>query len=152
MRTPALAAATAATFVSHTFGFQANRAPVNSIWASLAQYGARTPWFADGARVLHGLVVAVTLAVALLLPRARLRDDVAAIAAASAGVLILVTLSLSYFAFSYLLWFAPLVLVAVVLGAAPAEDLDVLIGPPPAEDLDVLTGPPPRRAVSAARS
>ena len=117
---PALAHSTPATFISHTFGFQANRAPVNSIWASLAQYGAGTPWLADGARVLHGLVVAITLAFALLLPRARLRDDIAAIAAASAGVLILVTLSLSYFAFSYLLWFAPLVLVAVILGAAPA--------------------------------
>ena len=127
---PALAHSTPAAFISHTFGFQANRVPVNSIWASLEQYGARMPWLNDGARVLHGLVASVTVAVALLLPRARLRDDVAAIAAASAGVLILVTLSLNYFAFSYLLWFAPLVLVAAILGAAPGEALGALTGPP----------------------
>ena len=128
---PALAHSTPATFISHTFGFQANRAPVNSIWASLEQYGARTGWLRDGTRVLHGLAVSITLTVALLLPRARLRDDVAALAAASAGVLVLVTLSLSYFAFSYLLWFAPLVLIAAVLGAAPAQDPSALAAPAP---------------------
>ena len=138
---PALAHSTPAAFISHTFGFQANRAPVNSIWASLAQYGARTPWLGDGGRVLHGLVVSITLAVALLLPLARLRDDIAAVAAASAGVLVLVTLSLSYFAFSYLLWFAPLVLVAVILGAAPDEAVGAVSRPAP-----------PGRSVSAAAS
>ena len=72
--------------------------------------------------------------------RARLRDDVAAIAAASAGVLILVTLSLSYFAFSYLLWFSPLVLVAVILGAAPAEEAGALIGTAPGRAVSVARG------------
>ena len=127
---PALADSTPATFISHTFGFQANRAPVNSIWASLSQYGAQTPWLGEGGRVLHGLVVSITLAVALLLPLARLREDLAALAAASAGMLVLVTLSLGYFAFSYLVWFAPLVLVAVIIGA-PAQDAGAPTGAPP---------------------
>ena len=118
---PVFERSTPATFVSHTFVFQANRASVNSIWAALLQYGARIGWLDVGSRVLHGLVVAVTGAFALLIPRARLRDDIAALAAASACVLILVTLSLGYFAFSYLLWFAPLVLIATIVGAVPAE-------------------------------
>ncbi|HEY1775860.1 MAG TPA: glycosyltransferase 87 family protein [Solirubrobacteraceae bacterium] len=119
----ALAQNTPGTFLSQTLGFQAGRAPVDSIWASFEHYGTQISWLNASAGVLHGLVLAVTIALALLLPRARLREDAAARAAASAGVLALVTLSLSYFAFSYLLWTAPLVLIAAIVGTTPAEDV-----------------------------
>jgi hypothetical protein len=119
---PALAHGTLADFVSRSFGFQASRAPADSLWAVLADnYGANAAWLATASRVLHGLVAAIALATALLLPRARLRDDTAGVAAASAGVLLLAQLSLSYYSFSYILWFAPLALVALVIGRPAAS-------------------------------
>jgi hypothetical protein len=119
---PVFAHDTPVTFLSHTFGFQAAREPVNSIWASLqTSYGIEVAWLNTASRVLHGLVVAVAITTALLLPAARTRQDTTGVAAASAAVLILLALSLSYFSFSYILWFAPLVLVAVILGGPPAS-------------------------------
>jgi hypothetical protein len=113
---PALAHGSLSTFVSRTFGFQAHRAPANSIWSFLQGDYLGVPWIASASRVMHGLLAAGTAAFAILLFRSPRRRDVFGIAAASAAVLIAVQLCLSYFSFSYILWFAPLVLVAAVLG------------------------------------
>ena len=43
------------------------------------------------------------------------------IAAASAAILLLFELSLNYFAYSYILWFAPLLLITLILGHARAN-------------------------------
>lgn len=116
---PVLAHDTPGNFVSRTFGFQTSRVPTVSLWAVLqGGYGLHSAWINTVSRVLHGLFTAAALAVALLLPRARLRQDTVGLAAASAVILLLLQICLSYYSFSYILWFAPLVLVAVILGSA----------------------------------
>jgi hypothetical protein len=113
---PALTHNSLATFVSRTFGFQAGRVPSGSMWEVLqAGYGASLPWLSTAARLLHGLLVALTGAFALSLLRMPRRQDIVGLAAASAAVLIAIEACLDYYSFSYLLWFVPLVLVALLL-------------------------------------
>jgi hypothetical protein len=119
---PVLAHGSIGEFVARSFGFQAARSPSESLWSSLQiAYARQIPALAPGANVLHGLLVAATGTLVLLLFGARGRDDAVGLAAASAAVLIMVQACLSYYAYSYILWFAPLVLIAAVLGTLPAE-------------------------------
>jgi hypothetical protein len=120
---PAFAHSTPSAFISQTFGYQATRLQTNSIWAVLFHLSSthHAHWVITVSAIVHTLTIAIAVATALLLPRARLRDDLAGIAAASAAILLLFELSLNYFAFSYILWFAPLVLITLVLGHAPAK-------------------------------
>ena len=88
--------------------------------------GARhAHWLVAVSAVAHGLTLGVAVAVALVLPRVRPIDSLVQIAAATAGVLVLFELTLSYYAYSYILWFAPALLVALTLGepetAAPVR-------------------------------
>ena len=53
------------------------------------------------------------MGLALTLPRLPRRADPVGLAAASAAVLIALQVSDGYFSFSYMLWFVPLVLVAL---------------------------------------
>jgi hypothetical protein len=123
---PALAHDTPATFISRSFGYQSSRPPADSLWAALQDsYALHAAWVGTLSRVLHGLAMAVAVATAIVLPRARLRQDVAALAAGSAAVLMLLAFALNYFAYSYILWFAPLVLIAAVL--APARPATVQV-------------------------
>jgi hypothetical protein len=119
---PAFAHSTPAAFLSQSFGYQATRVQQNTIWAALSlswSHGAH--WLLAVSAVLHALTIGVAVAAALLLPRLSRRDDLAGIAAASATILLLFELSLNDFAYSYILWFAPLVLIALVLGQRPGE-------------------------------
>lgn len=114
---PALAHSSMSMFVSRTFGFQAGRAPSVSIWAVLqGSYAAHSQWIGSAYRVAHGLLAALTGAFAIVLLWAPRRQDVVGLAAASAAVLIALQACLSYYSFSYILWFAPLVLVALMMG------------------------------------
>jgi Glycosyltransferase family 87 len=109
------------TIVSRTFGFQAQRPPGGSAWAVLqGGYAERAPWIGVASRIVHGVVVALAGTFVILLVRAPRRRDIVSLAGASGAILIALEICLSYFAFSYILWFAPLVLVAVVL-SYPAE-------------------------------
>ncbi len=118
---PVLAHSSVSTFVSRTFGFQSQRLPSGSIWAALqGQYAVGAPWLGTASRVLHGLLVALTGACAVALLRAPRRRDAVGLAAAAAAVLIALEVCLSYYSFSYILWFAPLVLLAVILADSPA--------------------------------
>jgi hypothetical protein len=58
------------------------------------------------------VAVGTLVLLAFRLPR---RADIIGLAAAAAAVLIAIQLCLSYYSYSYVLWFAPLVLVASVL-------------------------------------
>jgi Glycosyltransferase family 87 len=112
----------ASHFLARTFGFQAGREPAYSIWERLGGGGfAHTaPWIKDSARVLHGLLVALTVGagVALLwLPR---RRDAIGLAGASAALLMAIQLCNGYYTFTYTLWFAPLVLIALLLSRPQA--------------------------------
>ena len=121
---PALAHDTPATFISRSFGYQSSRPSADSLWAALQNsYALHAAWVGTLSRVLHGLAMAVAVGTAIVLPRARLRQDVAGLAAGSAAVLMLLAIALNYFAYSYILWFAPLVLIAAVL--APAHPATV---------------------------
>ncbi len=113
---PVIAHGSAGVFISRTFGFQSQRAPADSIWSLLQGEYLHTPWLATASRVAHGLLAALTGAFAIVLLRAPRRQDAVGLAAASAAVLIALELCLSYYSYSYILWFAPLVLAALVLG------------------------------------
>ena len=105
-----------ATFISRTLGFQAGRAPEDSLWATL-QNGSlsHAAWLATLARVLHGLVVAMAGAFLVHISIAPRRQDLIGLAAASAAILITLQIAMSYYSYSYTLWFAPLVLAALFL-------------------------------------
>jgi len=124
---PAFAHSTPSEFFSQTFGYQATRLQTNTIWAVLFRLSSthHAHWVIILSAIVHTLTIAVAVSTALLLPRARLREDLAGIAAASAAILLLFELSLNYFAYSYILWFAPLVLITLVLGHAPAKLQDL---------------------------
>ncbi len=115
---PALAHSSPGEFVTRTFGFQIARDPGYSIWERLdsGALSSAVIWVKTLSGVVHGLLIALTggFAVALLwLPK---RQDVIGLAGASAAVLTAVLLCDGYYSFTYILWFAPLVLVALVLG------------------------------------
>jgi hypothetical protein len=119
---PALAHSTPSAFIAQSFGYQATRVQQNTIWAALSlAWSHHAHWLIAVSAVVHTLTIAVAVLAALLLPRARLRDDLAGIAAASAAILLLFELGLNDFAYSYILWFAPLVLITLVLGHDPAK-------------------------------
>lgn len=99
------------TFLDRTFGFQLSRAPGYSIWELLDGPRAATGLHTLGA-VVHGLLDACAVTLALALPRLGPRRDTAGLAAASAALLIALVSLDGYFSFAYLCWFAPLVLVA----------------------------------------
>jgi hypothetical protein len=106
-----------ATVVSRTVGFQAHRPAGESLWGALqGVYSLDAPWLGQLSRVVHGLLAAAVVTLALLLVRIPRRDDVIGLAAACAGMLAALQLVLSYWSYSYVLWFAPLVLAVAVLG------------------------------------
>lgn len=112
---PVLAHSGPGEFLARTFGFQAGRAPSESLWASLqVGYGAGAPWLATAAKVAHGLLVACAATFALVLLRVPRRLDEVGVAAAAAAVLIAVQACLGYYAYGYVLWFAPLALIAAL--------------------------------------
>jgi Glycosyltransferase family 87 len=114
---PAIAHSSLSAFLSRSFGFQSSRSASGSIWAELqGSYSVGLPWLDTASRVLHGLLVALTGAFAISLFRAPRRQDAVGLAAAAAAVLIAIEACLGYYSFSYILWFAPLVLIAVILG------------------------------------
>ncbi len=131
---PALAHGSVGTFMTRTFGFQLSRNPGYSIWERLdsnAVVGSAT-WITTASSVAHGLIIALTggFAIALLwMPK---RQDVVGLAGACAAVLIAVLACDGYYSFTYILWFAPLVLVALLLdhgerrpAGAPAQAMTV---------------------------
>jgi hypothetical protein len=110
---PVLGHSSPATFVSRTFGFQLTRSPGESGWA-LGAYARVAPWIAEAVRAGHGLIIAFAGGFGVALLRARRRQDAIGLAASCAAVLIAIEICMGYFSFSYILWFAPLVLVAVI--------------------------------------
>jgi hypothetical protein len=121
---PVIAHGSVGTFVARTFGYQRTRPLSGSIWDVLQdRYALTAHWLTVAAPVVHGLLVAGTAALALLLPRLPVARHLAGLAAASAAVLLMVEMCLNYFAFSYTLWFLPLVLVVLCVSeAGPRED------------------------------
>jgi hypothetical protein len=141
---PAIAHNSISVFLSRTVGFQANRSPSHSLWSTLQlSYGVRLPWLATLSRVTHGLLAAGIGAFVLFSFRVSYREDAAGVAAMSAAILIGVELLLSYFAYSYILWFAPLVLVALVVPATPSVPSDHV------ESVHPAAIPPPRISAEA---
>jgi hypothetical protein len=110
------------TFVSRTFDYQAGRPPEHSIWWVLQTvYAPQAAWIGTASRVLHGVLFALTGAVTVALLRGPGRQDAVGLAAASAALLIAIEVCLSYYSATYILWFTPLVLAALILPRAPAE-------------------------------
>ncbi len=129
---PVLLHDTPATFLDRTLGFQGTREPADSLWSSLeVGYGYALPWLASAARIAHGLVVAGAAALALFAPRLLRRNDELGLAAISAAILIAVQMGLSYYAYGYVLWFAPLVLVGLFAGVRQRERAPGSVAVPP---------------------
>lgn len=113
---PVLVHSTPSTFLTRTFGFQLDRAPAFSIWERLnAGSLIAASWVKPASQVAHGLLIALTAGFALVLMRAPRRQDLAGLASACAAVLIAVELCQGYYSYTYILWFAPLTLVASIL-------------------------------------
>ena len=120
---PAFAHSTPATFLSRTLGFQALREPSDSLWSTLQiNYGAHAPWLVTLTKIAHAILAALAGAFAVLAFRIARREDAVGLAATSAAVLIAVQACLSYYAYGYILWFAPLVLVGLLADRAPAAE------------------------------
>ena len=140
---PALTHSSPGEFVTRTFGFQISRNPGYSIWERLdggAPLGA-VSWLKTVSGVAHGLLIALTggFAVALLwLPK---RQDVIGLAGASAAVLLAVLACDGYYSFTYILWFAPLVLVALVLAGGESEDRRIVGAPAQAMTVSSFASP-----------
>jgi hypothetical protein len=113
---PVLIHSSTSTFVTRTFGFQLSRPPGFSIWERLDGGGlVSAAWVKPASQVVHGLLIAFTAGFALVLMRTPKRQDVIGLASASAAVLTVIQLCDSYYSFTYILWFAPLVLTALIL-------------------------------------
>jgi hypothetical protein len=122
---PVLAQHRFALFYDRTIAFQNGRDAPFSVWGTWGwPEGLRTA--IQAAAVLFALVVAV-------LPR---RRDVIGLAALAAAILISLQLGITYWFYLYVVWFFPLVLVALI-------GRDAEPGRPP---------PPPEPAAAPARS
>jgi hypothetical protein len=118
---PVLINSNASTFVTRTFGFQLSRSPAFSIWERLnAESLIAAAWVKPASQVAHGLLIALTAGFALILVRVPRRQDVVGLAAACAAILTAMQICQGYYSFTYILWFAPLVLVALILDAHPS--------------------------------
>jgi hypothetical protein len=120
-------------FWHDTIVYQANRTSPFSIWGlwgglSLEQH------------LVQGATIALAIAVAFV-PRRRTVVEVAALAAA---VVIAIELSASYWLYSYIVWFFPVVAVAL-FGSYPARD-PALLSEPPAEAPEPVRSPSPALA------
>jgi hypothetical protein len=98
-------------FWHDSIAYQASRGAPFSVWGlygglSLEQH------------VVQGLGVALAIAVAFF-PR---RRDIVAVAALAAAVIIAVQLGVTYWFYLYIVWFFPLVIVAL-FGSYPADEL-----------------------------
>ncbi len=118
---PVFAHGSLGTFLSRSFEFQAKREAGYSIWALFGQGPRYSALVISISKVVHGLLLALTVGLALTLPRLPRREDLLGLAAASAAVLIALQVCDGYYSFSYLLWFLPFVLVVLTCDrAAPA--------------------------------
>jgi uncharacterized membrane protein len=114
---PVLTHSSAGTFVTRTFGFQLSRSPGFSIWERLnAGSLIAAAWVKPASQVAHGLLIALTAGFALMLTRVPRRQDVVGLAAACAAILTAMQICQGYYSFTYILWFAPLVMLALILG------------------------------------
>jgi hypothetical protein len=114
---PALSHSSVSVFLSRTFGYQFGRSQGFTIWERF-DAGAvlgNTAWIKTLSGVAHGLITAIAGGFALVLLWAPRRRDVIGLCAASAAVLIALQFCQGYYSFTYTLWFAPLVLVALLL-------------------------------------
>jgi uncharacterized membrane protein len=119
---PVFIHSSASTFVTRTFGFQLSRSPAFSIWERLnAGSLVAAAWVKPASQVAHGLLIALTAGFALMLMRAPRRQDVVGLASACAAILTAMQICLGYYSFTYILWFAPLVLVALIAGEQQAS-------------------------------
>jgi hypothetical protein len=91
------------TFYDRTLAFQNDRGSPFSVWGLYSGIGG-----------LHTLVKAAVVALAVLVAFVPRRRDVVTVAALGAAVLIAVQLALSHWFYLYVVWFAPLVLVALL--------------------------------------
>jgi uncharacterized membrane protein len=120
---PVLIHNSVSTFVTRTFGFQLGRAPAFSIWERLNGGSLLTAaWVKPTSQVVHGLLIALTAGFVLVAMRMPRRQDVVGLAGACAAVLIAVELCQGYYSFTYILWFAPLALVALILSDAHLDE------------------------------
>jgi hypothetical protein len=104
---PVLVHGDLSTFYDRTVGFQASRGSPFSIWGL---YG----WPTWPQHLAQGLAVVLAVGLALV-PR---RRDAAGLAAAMAAIVIALQLGVTHWFYLYVVWFLPLVLVAV-LGRHP---------------------------------
>ena len=106
---PVLLAGNVHAFWSDTIVYQADRVAPFSVWGLWGGLGVEQ-------RLIEGAAAALALAIAFV-PR---RRGVVEVAALGAAVLIALQLAVNYWLYSYVVWFFPLVIVAV-FGSHPAR-------------------------------
>lgn len=123
---PTLLHSSLSAFATRTFGYQLGRAPEFSIWRRLSVGGfPGASWITPASQIAHGLTIALTGGFALALLRVPRRQDLVGLASASAAVLIALQLCDGYYSFTYILWFAPLVLLALLLSRDERQETTV---------------------------
>ncbi len=99
-----------ATFYERTLGFQNDRGSPFSVWG---QYG--------GLGTLQELVKLAAVALAVVVAFVPRRRDVVVVAALGAAVLIALQLAVTHWFYLYIVWFLPLLLVALLAPYAEPE-------------------------------
>jgi hypothetical protein len=102
-----------ATFWDRTIGFQAGRDAPFSVWG----------FYGGGWEIAQRVVQAGAVLLAVLLPFARRRDDVVGLAALAGAVLVAFQAATTYWFYLYLVWVAPLALIAFLGRPATAPQL-----------------------------
>ena len=113
-----------------TVGYQASRGSPFSLWGQI-----------DSGEVLRAAVSIAAVALALLVAFVPRRKDAFQVAALGAAVLIAVQLAASHWFYLYVVWFAPLTLVALFGAQLPARSPRP---PAPARSTSHVHPPPPR--------
>ncbi len=114
---PVLAHFSPGAFASRTAGFQGGRSPSDSIWALFSSgYLGHAAWVTKSAEVVHGALIALSGGFVAALLWLRRREDLVGVASCAAAIMLAIVISSSVYASNYVLWFAPLVMVAALLG------------------------------------
>ncbi len=115
---PVLLDGNLAAFWKDTLSYQASRPAPFSIWGL---------W--GGLRVEQRLVQGAAIALALLVAFVPGRRGVVEVAALAAAVLIALQISITYWFYLYIVWFFPLVIVALLAAEPKAADEEVSVPP-----------------------
>jgi hypothetical protein len=141
---PALAHDSLHEIYERTLVYQANRGAPFSVWGL---YGGLKGW----QTLAQACAVALALGLAVV-PRPGGARSIPALAAAAAAILIALQLGLEYWFYLYIVWFFPLVMVALFAGAATPAEGELLVAASAPGEPSLAYAPVVAEPVSAGES